>query len=415
MVRVHKYLNQHLKTSSNTAQRLFDIVLYACNNLAAPVFTVVLSFILIKRVSLVFWGEYVSALLILNVCIMVAGWGHKEFLLRAFSKHPAQIALNWQNNLLCRAVVCCLGVAVLVVYFDYSSVRLLSVVAFVVFSFVYKSMDVLILYKKTFSFSAIIELIGYVVLAGVLLIYPAAFLTLDVVLLWSAGIILLKCILSIWYLRKDIFPLQKLNPFFSLQNTLLLSLPFFLPSLAGLLQTKADLYSVAWFLPKEDVGAYQIFTSLINVPHLVAGFAVMPFLKNIYRLPVGAIHKMIRLLSIAGALLCIPAMGMIYILTEHYYGFSFSIRMYVLGYLQIIPFFIYLIKIHMLFRSDRQYAVLMVLLLASIVSTVFSILLIPQWGLEGAIFVNALTQWFTLTLFSYYTFFSINRSDVVTF
>ena len=416
MVRsLYKYINLHLNTSSNSGQRLFDIVLYACNNLAAPVFNIVLSFILIKRVSLTLWGEYVSALLVINVCIMIAGWGHKEFLLRAFSKHPAQIKLNWQNNLVSRSILCCIIVAALSVYFDHSFVRLLSILAFIIFSFVYKSMDVLILYKKLFSFSAILELIGYALLTSVLLIYPAAQLTLDVVLLWSAAIIFMKCIISIWYLRNDIFPLQRVYSFFSLQNTLLLSLPFFLPSLAGLFQMKADLYAVAWFLTEENVGEYQIFTSLLNVPHLLAGFAVMPFLKNIYRLQTNSIDKIIRLMTLAGVLLSIPVIGVSYIMIEYYYGFSFSVWMYAFGYLQIIPFFIYLINIHMLFRSDRQYAVLGVLLIAAIFSFISSLLFIPYWGLEGAILVNALTQWLTLGLFRSYNFFSLNRSDAVTF
>lgn len=380
--------------------------MYACNNLSAPVFNIVLSFILIKRVSLDFWGEYVTLFLVVNTCVMVLGWGNKEFLLREFSRNPSLIKGTWQNNLAYRGLLYCMLAVVLFICFNYSAIRFLSVMAWITAFFLYKSTDVLILYKKTFTFSAVIESAGYMILAAVLLLCPQQALTLDAIVLWSAVIILLKCIISMWYLYDDIFPLQKSDPFFSTQNTLLLSLPFFLPSLAGMLQAKADLYSVAWFLSKDKVGEYQIFMNLINVPHIMAGFVIMPFLKNIYRLRMNSIDKIIRMMTIGGMLISLPVMGIIYIMIEYYYDFSFSVWMYILGYIQIIPFFVYLVKIHMLFRSDKQYVVIWVSLIAALFGFVFSILLIPYLGLEAAIFVSACTQWFTLALYSYYNRFA---------
>jgi len=406
MVRqLYAYIALHTKTNSTSWQRVLDIFMYACNNLSAPVFNIVLSFILIKRVSLDFWGEYVTLFLVVNTCVMILGWGNKEFLLREFSRSPSLIKTNWQNSFMYRSVIYCIVAVILFICFDYSLVRFLSVMAWITVFFIYKSTDVLILYKKTFIFSAVIESGGYIILAGLLLLSPQHSLTLDAVVLCSAAIILLKCIITIWYLHADIFPLKKADPFFNRQNTLLLSLPFFLPSLAGMLQAKADLYSVAWFLSKDKVGEYQIFMNLINVPHILAGFVIMPFLKNIYRLRFTSIHKIIRMMTIGGILISLPVMGIIYIMIENYYGFSFSVWMYIIGYIQIIPFFIYLIKIHMLFRSDKQYVVIWISLIAAVFGFVFSILLIPYFGLEGAILVSALTQWFTLGLYSYFNRF----------
>jgi hypothetical protein len=140
--RLHGSYNTIVSNNSKMHKRGIDILLYALNNISAPVFSIVLSFILIKRISLSFWGEFAALSLLANTCIMILGWGNKEFLLKEFSKNPSDMNANWQTNFICRFFVCCILSFVFVIKFDYSTLRLLAIILFMTSSFIYKSTDV---------------------------------------------------------------------------------------------------------------------------------------------------------------------------------------------------------------------------------------------------------------------------------
>jgi len=398
---ISRYKKHNFFTIKKIQKRGIGVILYAFSNLSNPLFNIILSTILIKKISISFWGEYVAILLLANLFIIILGWGNKEFLLREFSRNPSKININWQTNLIQRFLLCFILIIFLYFFFDYSRQRVLLIVLFILSSFLYKSFEVLVLFKKAFLFSTILEITGYIFLIGMITLFSSEKFSIDLLLLLMVTMMIFKCMGTLWYFRFDIFPLKYSYNFFSSRNTLLLALPFFLPSLVGLIQAKIDLYCSIYFLSKYQVGEYQVYMNLLSIPHVAATYIIMPFIKNIYRLPIESINKIITRLSQIGIICSLPVILIIYIIIHKYYQFSFSIWMYVLGYLQLIPFFIYIFKIHLLFRFDQQKIIIWITLITALFGFIISILFIPYWKIEGAISANLLTQWLTLLFFVY--------------
>ena len=208
-------------------------------------------------------------------------------------------------------------------------------------------------------------------------------------------------IVCVGYFYRDIFPAGELWSGLLKGNTLLLSLPFFLPVFIGMMQGKMDLYCASYFLSQEQVGKYQVYMNLLTIPHSLAMFTVMPFIKNVYRLPSDSLKKITNKLNVAAFIAPLPALLIIYFIIQNYYHLQFSILMYVLGYIQLITFFLYFFKMQILIRYDKQNIIVWITLATAVLSFLTSMFLIPFWDIQGAIIANAVTQWATLLLFIY--------------
>ncbi len=404
IVRVNKYFKALFSKNNRNTKRGIWIILYAFNGLSTPIFNLILSAVIVKKISLGFWGEFVSLSLIVTLSAFIIGWGNKDFLLREFSRVPAQIASNWQTNIFQRAILCLLAACSFFLFINHSNYRICLLIFWIISTFLYKSLDVLILFKRLFSFSLLAETIGYAIVIGIVAIYDSKELTVDLLILILAIITFLKFLIGLWYLRKDIFPIVFKWGKFSLKtNTLFLSIPYFLPTLAGLLQSKVDIYCVAYFLSPSEVGGYQIFMNLLTVPHSLATFIVLPFIKNIYRMPVKSVKKIIKFLTLIGFVFSLPALIIIYFIMENYYKLHFSLSMYTYGFIMLLPFFMYTVKMNLLFKYDKQYVIVWITTLTGGISLLASIVLIPSLNIEGGIIAKTITQWITFLLFYMYT------------
>ncbi|HVD96657.1 MAG TPA: polysaccharide biosynthesis C-terminal domain-containing protein [Cytophagaceae bacterium] len=394
------YYTEFIK-NKKAKQRAVAVFLHIVNNFSAPFFNFLLSGIIIQRISISFWGEYISITLLLNLAIIILAWGNKDYLLRSFSKQPSLIKSYWQENLLQRLALCILLPALLFIFFDYTLLRTGLILLCILALFLYKSLEVLVLYHRSFLFSLILELTGYTALLAFAFFYPAPQLTIDFLLSTFGIITALKLILTAVYFRNDIFPFKKITGFFKF-NSLRVAIPFFLPALVGLLQGKMDLYCTSYFLAATEVGKYQVFMNLLTIPHALAGFAFMPFLKNIYRLPENSLLKIQRRVYLLSFLVPIPALFFIVLIFKKYYLLSLDPVMYLLGYFQLIPFFVYFLLIQLLFRRDKQMLVTKITLVTAVFNLIASVKLIPSLGIEGAMIANLATQWFTLICYFYY-------------
>jgi len=380
-------------------KRGIDIFLYSFNNLSVPLFNFILSAILIKRISISFWGEFAAISLIVNFAVMIIGWGNKEFLLKEFSKNPSQISVHWQMSLIQRFIILLAVTCSFCFIFHYSFFKMLVILFLIVSSFLYKSLDVLVLFTKKFSFTFILEMIGYLMISVYTLFYSSEKITVDSLILLISLIMIFKFVVGIWYFHRDIFPVITGRSFF-IKNTLFLALPFFLPGLTGFIQSKMDLYCVTYFLSKDQVGEYQIYMSLLSIPTILAAYVIMPFVKSLYRMSIESIKTVEMKLALVAAICSIPMMLCIMIIIQYYYSFHFSWEMYALGYIQMLPLFMYIIKIHLLFKFDKQKLVIWISIFTALVNFTGSIIFIPYWGIKGAIMASAITQWVTLLLFS---------------
>jgi hypothetical protein len=111
-----------LARSPKLRKRVLIVAANSANSLLVPLLSPLFSFLVIRLASVSLWGDFVKVLVVAQLAAHVAGWGNKDYLLRQFSRSPAQIAAAWQTNLFTRLglfVIAALALAA----FGYSPLR----------------------------------------------------------------------------------------------------------------------------------------------------------------------------------------------------------------------------------------------------------------------------------------------------
>jgi O-antigen/teichoic acid export membrane protein len=340
------------------------------------------------------WGEFVYFMIIITLTDFVIAWGQRDYLLREFSRNPAGISIQWQRSLLNRLPLVILS---LLFFFllPYSIEIKIIISSWLLSLFLYKSYDILVVYKKRFSLVIKLEIFSLVVFIVMLFVFVDS-LDLTILLLIYTITSFIKTGAVIWYFHHDVFPWQSVK----IESSFLkISLPFFLPAFLGLLQSKTDLYCVAYFLSKKEVGEYQILMTFLFYLQIIASLIITPFLKNIYRLPDRSLQKLMMSLFRIGVILSIPAIFFIRLILVNYYQFEFPLEIYFISFFYVIPFYYYLVTMYQYFKHNRQKMVVYINLLATFINLVLSILLIDRLGIIGALVAGTTSQWFMFILF----------------
>jgi O-antigen/teichoic acid export membrane protein len=175
--------------------------------------------------------------------------------------------------------------------------------------------------------------------------------------------------------------------------------PFFLLGLSGMVQSRVDLYVVNAFLQRGEVATYQVLTTMLIYVQTVSYVILSPFVKNLYRVPHATILKLSGRLFAVGALLLAPALLAVYGVLTGLYHFSLPPLALVAGGLLVLPSFCYLPIVYALYREQRQSEVLQTNIIGIGASLLLSVLLLPQFGMLGALTAGALAQWIMLAAY----------------
>ena len=81
------------------------VITNSLNHFIVPLFSVMVSWLVIRRESVALWGALVEVMIVVQLAAHIMHWGHKEYLLRAFSLNPTTIAPPWQTALLTRLLL----------------------------------------------------------------------------------------------------------------------------------------------------------------------------------------------------------------------------------------------------------------------------------------------------------------------
>jgi O-antigen/teichoic acid export membrane protein len=374
-------------TSARAQRRGRAVVLNALNSLAVPLAGPLVSFLVIRLASLDLWGEFVRALIVAQLAAHLAGWGNKDFLLREFSRHPGRLAEAWQRNLVTRlALLAALPVLLALgqplgraLWLTLCSLGLLLDQAY----------DVVVLYRRAFGFALVVEAAGVALLAAPV-IWLRGSLTADGLLAAFALSNLGKALLLAWRFRPLVTPgwvgaadLGQLRA----------ALPFFLLGFSGLLQSRADLYTVSALLDERALGQYQVFSNLMLYGQALAGFILLPFAKSLYRLSSKASRRVALWLGLAGLAVLALFLPAAHTALTRVYGLNLPPVMLALGALMIWPIFFYLPIIYALFKAERPGLVIAINLLGVAVSVAVNLALLRRFGLAGAAAGAAAAQW----------------------
>lgn len=379
-------------------KRALSILTNSLNNLLLPMFNPFIAWMVIRFASVMLWGTFVNLMLLVQFGAHVIAWGNKEYLLREFSRTPAQIGEVWQKSLRPRFLLF-VGFSVLLLFWRFPPFQWGLAVIWALSLAWEQAYDVFIVYKKDFQFELGMELLGTGVLAaGVYAQLPE--LHVEHLIIWFTGANLVK--IAGYTFRYRAYVRGRNNAgFYEGWQFLGQAFPFFLLGFSGMLQSRVDLFSVSYFLPEQAVGQYQVFSNLMLYLQALANFILMPFVKNLYRLPQETIQKISTRLFLLGLGVIIPALSMVYYVLTRYYSMEFSISFYILGGLLVLPLYFYLPKIYALYKDNRQNIVLIVNITGSIVTLVLNFILLPQLGMIGAVISIAVVRW--IVLFAYTT------------
>lgn len=381
--------------SHKQQRRLGWIVAYGLHQILPPLGQFLISYFVIRFNSEAAWGEVVDYLIFVNLSILFFNWGQNTYLLRVFSQNAQRIGIAWQESLASRLVLLFL-VQIAGLYFFYdNSWNGIALFCWLLGTFLVRSFDPLHIYTRKLKGALSVEGLAFLSTFFVLLWNRNA-LSLGLILALYAFLAMLKAIAYAFFYRKIV--LENWQGRFS-KAFLVGAFPFFIPAMIGFIQSRIDLYGVAYHLPKDTLGGYQVFFKVLSLFILGNRIIISPFLKNIYRMPNEALQRMNRLMLLIGILGTAPIIMLFYYLLPLVYGIHFSVWMYVMGYLTIVPFFGYAIQTHQLIKMEREKQLVWVFLGAAMVNLCCNYCLIPTYGALGAITSTAIVQWLLFLVF----------------
>lgn len=380
--------------SLKNQRRLWTVVKNSLHSLALPIFSIIISYLVIKLASVERWGEFVNVMILVQLAAHVMGWGNKEYLLREFSRNPSQIALAWQSTLATRFLLL-LPFGIVLAWGEFSAVLCFWMFLWGIGQVYYQSFDVFVVYKRDFLFAMLVETVTLLLMGLCIWGWGEQVTIVQLAALFAIAQLVKGGVMSGRFGRFA-FTASRFRlhlPFFKL------ALPFFLLGLTGMLQSRIDLYSVNYFLDERSVGQYQVFINLMIYVQSISAFVLVPFIKSIYRLSNTAVLRLSARLFMLGCAIILPALAATYLVITRVYGFELSGWMLVAGGLFVLPIYFYLPIIYVLYKTDVQWMVIWVNLFGLAVNFGLNIWFVPRLGGLGAMIGSAVAQWVMLAVY----------------
>lgn len=369
--------------------RLKVVGAFSIRQLAAPVSALLLSLLVIRLAGPEAWGVFVGPLLFVALGVQVVQWGSREYLLRAFSRNPSDMGRLWQQNFRTRLLLLPPMALLLAWQFGNTLGGGLFVAVWLLSAVVAQSLDVWVAYHRRFGLALVGEAFQFGAIILGILLHPEGMAYQNLLLWWAIGHVL-KATWLLWNFRGEIGkPVGWQKDWSHIVD----ALPMFLLSFAGLVQSRIDLYIVSFLSPEAEVARYQMAISILLQVQAVAGFILIPYARNLYRLQSGGIRAtQFRLatlglpVSIAGS---VVTFGSLYLVV----GFNYSWHFWLLGAVFAWPIFYYLPLIYLMYGMSLERSVLLVLVACIAIGALLCLLLLPLYGIVGALAAVATAQW----------------------
>jgi O-antigen/teichoic acid export membrane protein len=360
----------------------------ALNLVLVPLCGVVVSVLVVRLASADVWGRLVGWLLLAQLGAHIVAWGNKDYLVRAFSRNPSQLAQAWQTSLFTRAVLL-VPVGIWLALQDASPWRGLLLVLWCALLAYDQAFEAPVVYYKRFGLAAAVDLSAIVVqVAGVLLLGPQ--LDFNALVLMFIGSTLLKGVALSAIVARALFTRGWVGvPDW---GELRAAFPLFLLTLSGLLASRVDVYAVNALLPREEVAQYQVYLNFLLMLQTGAAVLLLPFVKNLYRLGANAFLRQSFVLTgfgLAGALAGVAFIGWMFPLLYHW---TLTVTQLALGVLLVLPAFYYVPVVYALYQQHRERWVVLCSFAGAAASLALSVWLLPRLGLVGGLVGNASGQ-----------------------
>lgn len=373
------------------AKRLQIIVVGGTARLLATLSSVVISILIVRTQSPSLWGEVIPFMLIIEFGFSVIGWGALPFLVQQFSLHPHQAKSDWGEATFSRSWLLLLFLIVIPLL-SFSVALKIYMMVWATGRFVYQCFEPIAQTERNFLFSIIMEFTALMIIAVPVIMAETPIQVEDVVLLFAASMFWRASVSAIFFRKWISFQTVGAGYFKR-------AFPFFLLTLSGMMQQRTDLYCVTFFLNDKDTAVYQVFFNFLVFCQFLASLLLSPFAKNIFRLSPRSLSRLERKYMLAGLPLALGSIAAVFVAIRYFYHFELSWAMYGLGYLYIFMFYLYLLRNYEMGKAYRQTTVAIYGFLGSFLNLILCTLLIPSFGIEGALLSGTAAQAFIVMLF----------------
>lgn len=371
----------------------------ALKQISAQAINILLSVLIINQYSKSLWGNFSTYLIYASIISIITSWGNKEYLMRAFSKTPAQIKQLFYAVFNTRLLLLSIAIGATFLFYSFEISCYLSL--WISALYITQSLEVFLNYKKNFGAAMLIELFALGLLLFCLHYSRLANVT-DLLKLFGVYNFS-RAIIYTFLFGKEIG-----KPTLNFQMNYFIEAGIFLiMGLIGFLQSRTDFILVAYFESEDNVAMYQVINSYFILIHAISTFLIFPFIKNIYRLNENAVKEFQRKIVFVAPFILVLALFFLYLLTNFVFHFNLPYLVYFLGFGIAYPPYFYAVKIFEYYKHNQQNFVLRTGLIAIFINaTITLILLNTGFGYIGALIASVAAH--TYTALQYY--FSGNKN-----
>ncbi len=373
--------------------KLINIGVNVFRGAAIPAFNFLVIVLGVKYHGKESWGTLINVVIWVSLMVFVLNWGNKDFLIRKYSKAPSKIYTIFYSNLFSRSLLLFIP---LIFLFFFPLPIALSAILLVTLMHFYNSFDSLIVYHQKFKAQLISEIIGFgIILIGIYGLPSFGLLAFIQLYCLSYFIKLMYLFLTLKLWKEKIIVAISLDQFTD-------SWPFFVLGLSGMINSKIDLYLVNAFLSSGKISDYQLLTTAFLMLQSVSVLIVSPLNKTFYRSNIQITEK-IRMVfkKLALPIVLIGTLG-IWIVLEKWVQLGLSWNIYMLGLMSSLPAFYYVIPVLNLYKKHLEKKVLFSNIIAAVLNTLMSLLLLPKFGILGVLISVCISQWLYLIIIRRY-------------
>jgi hypothetical protein len=361
------------------------------------VFTLLLSFSIVRLYSTAMWGNVVSLLVIQQIVNSVLAWGNKDFLQRELAVNISQFNTGFSTLLKERFFIFVLALPCLFFSGWISKDLFIPFVLLVFGKFLQQSFDVIILKERKFTLAVTLELVFMVaqVIALVVMRHAGCDKITDLLLVFWVPALAKGIVLSLVF--RNYFVVGKIKD-------IVLAKAFFfgMLSVSGLIHSKIDIVLASKFLNLENLGKYQIIMAFLWNIQSVAIYISSPYIHNFYRLNKASQYNSALFLRKIGSL--IVPVGVFAMMILLYYGFHISMDSSMIAASLVFSAmsFIYLPWIFKLNQYKKESRVLSINLLGTLALVTFIVTADKICGLtlERMLWILSIQQLF-ITIVTY--------------
>jgi O-antigen/teichoic acid export membrane protein len=364
--------------------RGFDSALSAVRILIVPIINFVAAYIVIHESGQAVWGQFVEALIFMSLASMFLGFGIKDYVLREASLNGGKLGELVKSGLLVRALILipCIAIGSLFFPLEYLG----WFVCWLFAMLIYNGISPIVNFDRSYKPAILAEVVfGGFLFAYLLFEMPDIY---GLIMAFSMAAVLRSLVLLVLF-RK---PLQRGKAKFD-WKLLLAGLPFLAMGFSGMIQSKTDLYLIAGLLGDEDLAVYQVTVNFFVYLQAVSGLALLPFVKNLIRLPEKAILKASLRFGLFGLMILAVSLPVIQWVLNDLYFFGLGIEVMIVGGLLVLPSFIYTPIVYKLIGRKLENEVLYINTLGVVFNLVLSYFLIVKSGIIGGLIGSMIAQW----------------------